>query len=79
MDMQSMLYQVHSLEYILCLQAGTMEIVQSNLRLIWKRLYTPELEQIDMAIKYSSNISTRELNKVALGSERKVVLFLSNE
>jgi len=41
-----------------------MEIVQSNLKMIWMRLYMPELQQIDMAIKYSTNISATELNKV---------------
>ena len=63
-----------------------MEIVESNLKLIWQRLHLPELQQIDMAIKYSSNITATELNKVETRSLdmfrwvfKRTTVLLSND
>lgn len=45
-------------------QASNMEAVQKNLQQIWLRLSVPPDQQIDMAIKYSGDITETQLNKV---------------
>lgn len=41
-----------------------METVQKNLKQIWTRLLVPTAQQIDMAIKYSGEVTQTHLNKV---------------
>ena len=52
--------------FIFSLQASTLEAVQKNLQEIWTRLHVPTHQQIDMAIKYSGDISQTQLHKVVL-------------
>lgn len=45
-------------------KARNLETVQKNLQQIWTRLHVPTAQQIDMAIKYSGDITQTQLHKV---------------
>ena len=56
--------------FFLILQARTLGAVQKNLQQIWARLHVPTHLQIDMAIKYSGDITQTQLHKVATDPDK---------